>query len=83
MKKKTTQVKEYVQKLENETVHVNLIYWVLTGCHMGAIWHKPIMDVSKSTIRRALNELVEAGHYESYYAIGHCYDIKLYRRLDE
>lgn len=50
------------------------IYAWLTGVRAGMRWRTPIHQASESTVRRAINEMVESGELKAWYRIGHCFD---------
>jgi len=74
-------VKDYVFKLEHRIVTVNFIHQTLTGVRGGVRWHKEVLNVSRSTVKRALDELAQEGAVEAYYYYGHCYDELKYKKL--
>lgn len=53
---------------------VNQWLFAITGTDGIARWHKPIMEVSHSTIRRALDELASEGKLTKFMLYGHCFD---------
>lgn len=67
-----------VAKRETKPFTINSLLFKITGSRAGARWHQPMFVVSKSTVRRALNELVESGELRAWYRIGHCFDECLY-----
>lgn len=81
MQTKKQFVKQYVMKLEHRIVTVNFIHHTLTGVRGGVRWHNEVLNVSRSTVKRALDELVQEGAVESYYYVGHCYDELKYKKV--
>lgn len=79
--------KEYVKKIILEWDHriytINYAHRMITGSDGAMRYHAPLVECSKSTIRRAFDELVCDGKFESYYHIGHCYDPVRFRRLPD
>lgn len=75
---KKEQVKQFAA-IEKKTWTVNSLHFALTGVKSGAIWHNPLLDVSKSTVRRALDEMLTDGTVTGFYPIGHCFDEYCYR----
>jgi hypothetical protein len=82
MKKNTKKelIKLYVERRDFKVYSVNDLHFELTGGDGAAIWHEPILNVSKSTVRRALEDLVLDGKMKSYMLFGHCYDETLYEK---
>lgn len=70
---KKQQVKDIAMNLQRA---MTLNDWEehLSGARWGSRFKTKVMDVSRSTIRRALDELVEEGLYKKYMRYGHCYD---------
>lgn len=79
--RKRDKVKEIILSWEHRVYTVNYAHYMITGRDGGARWHKPLLECSKSTVRRALDELERDGKLESYYHIGHCYDPIRWRRM--
>lgn len=75
---KKEQIKEIVRSFVVETT-VNNMHFHLTGVRHGIRWSSGTMTVSKSTVRRALDEMVKDGEMRVYYVYGHCYDEARYR----
>jgi hypothetical protein len=80
---KIDQVKEIAWDYPYRIMTVKYLHFHITGRTPGIIWHKPIMDVSKSTVRRALKELVETEGWFAFYEFGHCYDQELFIKAME
>ena len=78
---KKERVKITVLQWEHRVLWVNYLHRMITGSDGIVQWHNPLFEVSKSTVRRALDELEREGHMESYYIYGHCYDTKMYKKI--
>lgn len=52
--------------------------YILRG-NVSSRWGEPMIDVSKSTITRALDDLASDGYIVRYMKYGHCYDYWRYR----
>jgi hypothetical protein len=64
--------------LENKPQTVNSLYFHITGERSGILWHMSRFRVSKSTVRRALDELVTGGQATCKFKFGHCFDSAIY-----
>jgi hypothetical protein len=80
---KIEQVKEIAWDYPYRIMSINSLHFHITGSEGGAIWHEPLMNVSKSTVRRVLKDLVKNEGWFAFYVHGHCYDEKLFRKAME
>lgn len=76
---KKAKIKKLVVEQMRGVFTVKQIYFWVTGSRAGGKWMKPLVECSVSTVRQALNELVDSGEVESFYLYGHCYDECRYR----
>lgn len=79
--RKIDRVKGIILSWEHRVYTVNYAHRMITGRDGGIRYHEALLECSKSTVRRALDELEKEGKFESYYHIGHCYDPIRWRRL--
>lgn len=77
-KSKKDKVKFYVSHMTTSFTLKQLFYR-LTGKRGGARFHHGVLNVSESTVRRALDEMVEDGRLDAWYPVGHCYDECMYK----
>lgn len=78
---KRSRVKTVLLSWEHRIYTVNYAHRMITGSDGAIRYHDPVVECSKSTVRRALEELVSEGKFESYYHIGHCYDPCRFKRV--
>lgn len=78
---KKGKIKEIVRSTIIETTVSNM-HFQLTGVRHGIRWASGTMEVSKTTVRNALNEMATDGELQAYYRYGHCYDEVRYRLND-
>lgn len=77
-KYKLRKVIEFISKQGITQTSVNSLHFRITGVKNGIRWHSENFSVSKSTVRRALEELINTGKASSWYRYGHCYDYVRY-----
>lgn len=82
-KSKNQKIKELIRLKKGVTHTVNSLHFKLTGVKFGMQWHDQIMDVSKSTIRRTLDEMIRDKEIHAFYEYGHCYDEVQYHVIDD
>ena len=70
-------VKAGIEELTGK-MNLNSLETYFSGVSNGARWHETRLKVSRGTIQRALNELVEEGILRRYMQYGHCYDEWIY-----
>lgn len=79
---KKQQVKDVAMSLQ-ETMTLNDWQYYFSGARWGSRTKPKVMEVSRATIRRALDELVDEGLYKKYMWYGHCYDQWRYVKVKE
>lgn len=81
MTSKKERCKELILQMEGVLTR-EYVHFLITKLTWGASWGKPIVDVSVSTVIRALDELAEDGKLNKYMKYGHCYDYWRYKVKD-
>lgn len=86
MNSKMNQIKEWLSAYGTEQQYwtVNSLHRKLTGVESGVRWHKAIINCSHSTVRRALESIVnESNDWHSHFPYGDAYDEKRYFYLGD
>lgn len=79
---KKDKVKDIALDMESSFTLRQLLFFI-TGSRAGARWQHAKFEVSLSTVRRAVEELVEQGKLRPWYIYGHAFDECWYARIDE
>jgi hypothetical protein len=80
-KTKKARCKKIILSWQYGACTVNHAHRKITGIGYGIVYRKPLVECSKATVRRALEELEKEGFFESFCHYGHCYDPRVWWRL--